>query len=171
MNIVFTASYSVQLWDKVIIKTIVLRAYKATFIWNLTTSYKQYRSVGEISPDKMHVAPTGSAVDWGPAGAKHNSSGWHHPLLSWVEQPYDLPKSGGSAHTLQTGKPKRCAHVCKEYQYWRHTSIQTSSSSVVRSTQKWFIHYYPEQSVSNSIEKPHLTRKASEMSQWTILYT
>lgn len=112
MNILFTTSYSVQLWDKVIIKIMVLRTYKATFIWNLSMSNK-YGSAGEISPGKAHIAPGGSLVGLGPARAKHHSFGHISPLLAWVEQPQDHPKAGGFAHALQEGKPKWCAHLCR----------------------------------------------------------
>lgn len=92
MNILFTASISVQLQDKVtLIKTMVLRTYKTTFIWSLIIRYKQYGSVGEISPSKEHVAPRGSPAHWGPAGTKSCSSWQPQPTPAPVEQLEDPP--------------------------------------------------------------------------------
>lgn len=120
MNILFTASSSTQLQDKVtLIKTTVLRTYKTSFIWNLMIRYKQCRSAGEISPSKVHAAPRGSPVHWDKELLILVSS-----AHSWVEQLQDHPKAGGFACALQAGKLKCCAHVCKEYQYWRHTHVQ-----------------------------------------------
>lgn len=115
--------------------------------------YKQCGSAGEISPSKVHVAPRGSPVQWDKellilVNSAHSCR---------VEQLQDHPNAGGFACALQAGKPKCCAHVCREYQYWRHTQVQN-------------IHF-PFHLLHLKVISPcHQARKASEMPQWTFLY-